>query len=180
MLPICECMTFDEFIGDVCIMQLWCDDIFILFWMNYGDVGFVPIWMSDDVVLCCVVLLSSHIHCISEEGFYAKRRGFYAKRWWLLCRAKIGFMPSVPNYGQSDGYHMHNIVVSHGVGCVYVWVVWRWVLLIDEWYWIAMIYDMMLFMMMFAMMLWCWALCQNAKMGFMPKSEDDLLCCLYY
>ena len=30
------------------------------------------------------------------------------------------FMPSVPNYGQSDGYHMHNIVVSHGVGYVYV------------------------------------------------------------
>ena len=50
------------------------------------------------------------------------------------------FMPSVPNYGQSDGYHMHNIVVSHGVGYVYVWVVWRWVL-IDEWCWIAMIYD---------------------------------------
>ena len=22
MLPICECMTFDEFISDVCIMQL--------------------------------------------------------------------------------------------------------------------------------------------------------------
>ena len=83
--------------------------------------------------LCCVVLLSSHIHFISEEGFYAKR-------WWLLCRAKIGFMPSVPNYGQSDGYHMHNIVVSHGVGYVYVWVVWRWVL-IDGWCWIAMIYD---------------------------------------
>ena len=82
--------------------------------------------------LCCVVLLSSHIHCISEEGFYAKRRGFYAKRWWLLCRAKIGFMPSVPNYGQSDGYHMHNIVVSHGVGYVYVWVVWRWVF-VDWW-----------------------------------------------
>ena len=50
------------------------------------------------------------------------------------------FMPSVPNHGQSDGYHMHNIVVSHGVGCVYVWVVWRWVL-IDGWCWIAMIYD---------------------------------------
>ena len=30
------------------------------------------------------------------------------------------FMPSVPNYGQSDGYHMHNIVVSHGVSYVYV------------------------------------------------------------
>ena len=78
-------------------------------------------------------LLLSHIHCIGDKGFYAIRR-------WLLCRAMMGFMPNVHIYGQSDGYHMHNIVVSHGVGYVYVWVVWRWVL-IDEWCWIAMIYD---------------------------------------
>jgi hypothetical protein len=31
----------------------------------------------------------------------------------------MGFMPCVPNYGQSDGYHMHNIVESHGVHYVY-------------------------------------------------------------
>src|ERR1051325_12251545 len=113
MLPICECMTFDEFIDDVCIMQLGCDDIFILFWINYGDVGFMPIWMSDDdvFVLCCFIIESHTLH---------KRRGLLCQAKRLLCRAKIGFMPSVPNYGQSDGYHMHNIVVSHGVGYVYV------------------------------------------------------------
>ena len=55
----------------------------------------------------------------------------------LLCQAKIGFMPSVPNYGQSEGYHMHNIVVSHGVGYVYV-ELFGVEFLIDEWRWIAM------------------------------------------
>ena len=81
---------------------------------------------------CCVVLLSSHIHCIGDEGFYAKRRGLLCQATRLLCQATMGFIPSVPNHAQSDGYHMHNIVVSHGVGYVYVWVVWRWVL-IDGW-----------------------------------------------
>ena len=87
--------------------------IFILMWIIYGDVGFMPILMSDDDVFVMLFLLSSHIHCIGDEGFYVKRRG-------LLCQATMGFMPSVPNYGQSDGYHMHNIVVSHGVVYVYV------------------------------------------------------------
>ena len=32
----------------------------------------------------------------SDDGFYAERR-------WALCRAKMGFMPSVPNYGQAMG-----------------------------------------------------------------------------
>src|ERR1051325_3753095 len=59
----------------------------------------------------CDVVLSSHIHCIGDEGFYAKRRG-------LLCQSDDGLYANVPNYGQSDGYHMHNIVVSHGVGYV--------------------------------------------------------------
>ena len=46
---------------------------------NYGDVGFMPILMSDDDVLVMLFLLSSHIHCIGDEGFYAKRR-------WALCQ----------------------------------------------------------------------------------------------
>ena len=79
MLPICECMTFDEFISDVWIMQLWCDDIIILFWINYGDVGFMPILMSDDDV--CVVLFDYRVTYIalatrdfmpSDDGLYAK------------------------------------------------------------------------------------------------------------
>ena len=69
-----------------CIMQIWCDDIFILMWINYGDVGFMPISWGMMMFLCCVVLLSSHIHFISEEGFHAKR-------WWLLCQAMMAFMP---------------------------------------------------------------------------------------
>ena len=85
MLPICECMTFGEFISDVCIMQLGCDDIFILFWINYGDVGFMPIWMSDDdvFVLCCFIVESHTFH---------KRRG-------LLCQAMMAFMP------RDDGFY---------------------------------------------------------------------------
>ena len=42
---------------------------------KYGDVGFIPILMcDDDVLLCrvCDVVLSSHIHCIGDEGLYAK------------------------------------------------------------------------------------------------------------
>ena len=57
---------------------------------EYGDVGFIPILMrDDDVLLCrvCDVVLSSHIHCIGDEGFYGKATrafmpsddGLYAK-----------------------------------------------------------------------------------------------------
>ena len=70
------------------------------------------------MMCCCVVL-------IIESHTLHWRRG-------LLCQATMGFMPNVPNYGQSDGYHMHNIVVSHGVGYVYVLFVWRWVLIDDD------------------------------------------------
>src|ERR1044072_2019948 len=96
----------DELLVMFCIMQIRCDDIFILMWINYSDVGFMPILTSDDgvFVVCCFIVESHTLH----------------KRRVLLCRAMMGFMPSVPNYGQSDGYHMHNIVVSHGVGYVYV------------------------------------------------------------
>ena len=131
-------------------------------------------WWAMMMFLCCVVLLSSHIHCIGDEGFYAKRRG-------LLCQATMGFMPSVPNFGQSDGYHMHNIVVSHGVGYVYVWVVCRWVLINEyndefcddlTWWNAYCKYDVMMF----------------ATMGFYAKKRRwDLanlwwfyLCCLCY
>src|ERR1051325_5641830 len=117
----------DELLVMFCIMQIWCDDIFILFWINYGDVGFMPILMSDDdvFVLCC--LLSSHIHCIGDDGLLCQATGLLCQVTRLLCQvtrllcqATMSFMPSVPNHGQSDGYHMHNIVVSHGVGYVYV------------------------------------------------------------
>src|ERR1051325_2192387 len=119
MLPICECMTFGEFISDVCIMQLRCDDIFILFWINYGDVGFMPILVSDDgvFVLCCFIVESHTLHW-QRWAFMPSDEAFMP--------SDEAFMPSVPNYGQSDEYHMHNIVVSHGVGYVYVW---RWVLI---------------------------------------------------
>ena len=42
---------------------------------------------DDDVLLCrvCDVVLSSHIHCIGDEGFYAKRRG-------LLCQSDDGLL----------------------------------------------------------------------------------------
>ena len=122
MLSICECMIFDddELLVIFCIMQIWCDDIFILFWINYGDVGFMPILMSDDdvFVLCCFIVESHTLHC----------------RRWAFMPSDEAFMPSVPNYGQSDGYHMHHIVVSHGVGYVYVWTVWCWVLI--DWWWL--------------------------------------------
>ena len=60
------------------------------------------------VMSCCrvtYIALATRAFMPSDEGFYAK--------------ATMSFMPNVPNYGQSDGYHMHNIVVSHGVGYVY-------------------------------------------------------------
>ena len=83
---------------------------------EYGDVGFIPILMcDDDVLLCrvCDVMLLSHIHCIGDEGFYAKRRG-------LLCQSDDGLLCRMSLImDKSDGYHMHNIVVSHGVGYVY-------------------------------------------------------------
>ena len=75
-------MTFDddELLVMVCMMQILCDDIFILMWINYGDVGFMPILMSDDdvFVLCCFIVESHTFH---------KRRG-------LLCQAMMAFMPS--------------------------------------------------------------------------------------
>ena len=46
---------------------------------EYGDVDFMSILMSDDDVFVVSFLLSSHIHWISDEGFYAKRR-------WALCQ----------------------------------------------------------------------------------------------
>ena len=55
---------------------------------EYGDVGFIKILMCDDDVLLCRVfdvVLSSHIHCIGDEGFYAKRRG-------LLCQSDDGLL----------------------------------------------------------------------------------------
>ena len=66
-----------------------------------------------------------------------------------MPKRRWAFMPNVPNYGQSDGYHMHNIVVSHGVSYVYVWVFWRWVLFDGLWR-IAMLYDT-LFVMVFVL-----------------------------
>ena len=96
-----------------CIMQICGDDIFILFWINYGDVGFMPILMSDDdvFVLCCFIVQSHTLHW---------RRWAFMPSDETFMPSDEAFMPSVPNYGQSDGYHMHNIVVSHGVGYVYV------------------------------------------------------------
>ena len=70
----------------------------------------------------CVVLFYCRVTYIALATM-----GFYATRRWAFMPSDEAFMPSVPIYGQSDGYHMHNIVVSHGVGYVYVWVVWRWV-----------------------------------------------------
>ena len=72
----------------------------------------MPILMSDDDVF--VVLFYCRVTYIALAT-----RTFMPSDDGLLCQAKMGFMPSVPNYGQSDGYHMHNIVVSHGVGYVY-------------------------------------------------------------
>src|ERR1051325_1250542 len=122
MLPICECMIFDddELLVMFCIMQIWCDDIFILIWINYGDVGFMPILMSDDdvFVLCCFIVDSHTLHW--RRGLLCQATRILCQATRILCQATIGFMPSVPKYGQSDGYHMHNIVVSHGVGYVYV------------------------------------------------------------
>ena len=97
MLPICECMTFDEFISDVCIMQLWCDDIFILFWINYGDVGFMPILTSDDgvFVLCCFIVESHTLHkrrglsCQAMMAFMPSDDGFYAERRSTLCQVSL-------------------------------------------------------------------------------------------
>src|ERR1051325_10238630 len=96
----------DELYVTFCIMQIYCDDIFILTWINYGDVGFMPILISDDdvFVLYCFIVESHTLHW----------------RRWAFMPSDEAFMPSVPIYGQSDDYHMHNIVVSHGVGYVYV------------------------------------------------------------
>ena len=82
-------------------------------WINYGDVGFMPILMSDDDVF--VVLFYCRVTYIALVMM-----GFYAKRRWAFMPSNETFMPSVPIYEQSNGYHMHNIVVSHGVGYVYV------------------------------------------------------------
>src|ERR1051325_1168347 len=84
-----------------------CDAMTCLFDVNkYGDVEFMSIVMSDDdvFVLCGFIVESHTLHW----------------RRWAFMPSDEAFMPSVPNYGQSDGYHMHNIVVSHGVGYVYV------------------------------------------------------------
>ena len=132
-----------------------CDAMTCLCDVNkYGEVDFMSIVMSDDDMLLCGLYVLSHIHFISEEGFYAKR-------WWLLCRAKLGFMPSVPNYGQSDGYHMHNIVVSHGVhyvyfgvGYVYVRVVYHWVL---NWWMIIELRRYMVFCVDVKIMIMWWS-----------------------
>ena len=142
---VCDGVFINEYLLLINASDLWMHDFW--WWWIIGDVlhnaNMMPWYVYLDAdnlwrcglyanfdewcwCFCCVVLLSSHIHCIGNDG--------------LLCQATMGFMPSVPNYGQSDGYHMHNIVVSHGVSYVYVWVVWRWVL-IDGRCWIAMIYD---------------------------------------
>ena len=99
----------------------------------------------------CVVLFIVESHTLhwrrwafmpSDEAFMPSDEAFMP--------SDEAFMPSVPNYGQSDGYHMHNIVVSHGVGYVYVWVVWRWVfnwLTMIELRWCMMLCLVMIFMM---------------------------------
>ena len=43
----------DELLVMFCIMQMWCDDIFICMWINYGDVDFMSIVMGDDDMLLC-------------------------------------------------------------------------------------------------------------------------------
>ena len=75
----------DELLVMFCIMQIWCDDIFILMWINYSDVGFMPILTSDDgvFVLCYFIVESHALH---------KRRG-------LSCQAMMAFMPS------DDGFY---------------------------------------------------------------------------
>ena len=121
-----------------------CDDMFILMWINIATWALCQFWCAMMMFfLCrvCDVVLSSHIHCIGDEGFYAKRRGLSCQSDdGLLCRMSLIM-------DKSDGYHMHNIVVSHGVGYVYFWVFWRWVLFDGLWR-IAMLYDT-LFVMVF-------------------------------
>ena len=60
---------------------------------KYGDMGFIPILICDDDVLSCHVcdvVLSSHIHCIGDEGFYAKRQGLLCQSDdELLCRMSL-------------------------------------------------------------------------------------------
>ena len=127
-----------------------CDGLFIMntWWYTmrwyvyldvdkYGDVGFIP---NFDVRWWCFVVSCLWCRVVESHTLHWRRgllcqatRAFMPKRRW-------DFMPNVPNYGQSDGYHMHNIVVSHRVGYVYVWVFWHWVLFHGLW-WIAMIYD---------------------------------------
>src|ERR1044072_7530975 len=98
-----------------------CDDIFVLFWINYGDVGFMPIWMSDDVVfvLCCFIVESHTFHkrrgllcqammafMPSDDGFYAERRSALCQeRRWALCqKRRWAFMPKAMMglYAKSD------------------------------------------------------------------------------
>ena len=51
-----------------------CDAMTCLCDVNkYGEVDFMSIVMSDDDMLLCGLYVLSHIHFISEEGFYAKR-----------------------------------------------------------------------------------------------------------
>ena len=51
-----------------------CDAMTCLLDVNkYGEVDFMSIVMSDDDMLLCGLYVLSHIHFISEEGFYAKR-----------------------------------------------------------------------------------------------------------
>ena len=61
---------------------------------------------------CCVVF-------IIESHTLHRRQGSLCQATRAFMPSDKAFMPSVPIYGQSDGYHMHNIVVSHGVHYVY-------------------------------------------------------------
>ena len=105
------------------------DDMFILMWINMETRALCQFWCAM-MMFCCVVFVMS---CCRVTYIALATRAFMPKRRWA-------FMPNVPNYGQSGGYHMYNIVVYHGVDYVYFWVFWRWVLFHGLW-WIAMIYD---------------------------------------
>src|ERR1044072_138410 len=96
-------------------------------WINYGDVGFMPILMSDDDVFVVLFYCRVTYIALAMMGFYAKRRWAFMPSDEAFMPSDEAFMPSVPIYGQSDGYHMYNIVVSHGVGYVFVCVIWCWV-----------------------------------------------------
>ena len=116
-------------ICDAMICLSWCGWIWRRGFYTNFDVRW---WCFVVSCLWCRVVESHTLHW--RRGLLCQAtRAFMPKRRWA-------FMPNVPNYGQSDGYHMHNIVVSHGVGYVYFWVFWRWVLF-HGLLWIAMIYD---------------------------------------